>query len=77
MVSSSFRLLRLSISLSTEKEYCKIANKRIEDLKEGILKIRPINKPIHKPTGKDKVAQIPKEWAELEFANGNGVNEHK
>lgn len=68
---------RNGMGIEKEKEYCKIANKRIEDLKEGTLKIRPINKPIHKPTGKDKVAQIPKEWAELEFVNGNGVNGHK
>ncbi|MEO0074795.1 MAG: site-specific DNA-methyltransferase [candidate division WOR-3 bacterium] len=65
---------RNGIGIEKEKEYCKIANKRIEDLKEGRLKIRPINKPIHKPTGKDKVAQIPKEWEELAFVNGNGRN---
>ncbi len=67
---------RNGMGIEKEKEYCKIANKRIEDLKEGRLKIRPINKPIHKPTGKDKVAQIPKEWAELAFVNGNGANGH-
>lgn len=67
---------RNGIGIEKEKEYCKIANQRIEDLKEGRLKIRPINKPIHKPTGKDKVAQIPKEWAELAFVNGNGTNGH-
>lgn len=67
---------RNGMGIEKEKEYCKIANKRIEDLKEGKLKIRPINKPIHKPTGKDKVAQIPKEWAGLTFVNGNGTNGH-
>ena len=68
---------RNGMGIEKEKAYCKIANQRIEDLKEGKLKIRPINKPIHKPTGKDKVAQIPKEWLELSFANGNGTNGHK
>ncbi|MCZ7611916.1 MAG: site-specific DNA-methyltransferase, partial [Ignavibacterium sp.] len=67
---------RNGMGIEKEKEYCKIANKRIEDLKEGRLKIRPINKPIHKPTGKDKIAQIPKEWAELAFVNGKGTNGH-
>ncbi len=67
---------RNGMGIEKEKEYCKIANKRIEDLNEGRLKIRPINKPIHKPTGKDKVAQIPKEWAELAFVNGSGTNGH-
>jgi len=65
------------MGIEKEKDYCKIANQRIEDLKEGKLKIRPINKPIHKPTSKDKVAQIPKEWLELSFENGNEVKGHK
>lgn len=58
---------RNAMGIEKEKEYYEIANKRIKDLKEGTLKIRPINKP----TGKDKVAQIPKEWAEFEFVNTN------
>ncbi|MFW5762278.1 MAG: hypothetical protein ACOCXH_14990 [Cyclobacteriaceae bacterium] len=49
------------MGIEKEKSYCDIANKRIDDLKEGILKIRPINKPIHKPSGRDKVCQVPKE----------------
>lgn len=68
---------RKGMGIEKEIEYCKIARQRIEDLKEGKLKIRPINKPIHKPTNKDKVAQFPKEWSELSFANGNGTNEQK
>lgn len=68
---------RNGMGIEKEKEYCEIANKRIKDLKEGTLKIRPINKPIHKPTGKDKVAQIPKEWTEFEFVNTNGLNAQK
>jgi DNA modification methylase len=68
---------RNGIGIEKEKEYCEIANQRIADLKEGLLNIRPINKPIHKPTSKDKVAQIPKEWLELSFANYYGTNEYK
>lgn len=56
---------RNAVGIEKEKEYCRIANKRIEDLKDGKLKIRPINKPLHKPTGKEKVAQIPIEWMQL------------
>jgi DNA modification methylase len=73
-VIGAIRNNRNGIGIEKEEEYCKIANNRIEDLKEGRLKVRPINKPIHKPTGKDKVAQIPKEWAELAFVNGKGTN---
>lgn len=58
---------RNGVGIEKEKEYCTIANKRIKDLKEGKLRVRPINKPIHKPTAKDKVAQVPKEWGELAF----------
>lgn len=70
---------RNAIGIEKELDYCNIAKQRVKDLKEGNLKIRPINKPIHKPTGKEKVAQMPKEWLELEFDNNslknNGVNQ--
>jgi adenine-specific DNA-methyltransferase len=62
---------RNAIGIEKEKEYCKIAQTRINDLKEGKLKIRPINKPIHIPSKKDKVTQVPKEWLQLDLANGN------
>lgn len=68
---------RNAIGIEKEKSYCKIANSRIEDMKDGRLKMRPINKPIHKPKAKDKIAQIPKEWAELAFGDFNGVNGKK
>lgn len=67
---------RNAIGIEKEETYCKIANQRINDFNEGILKIRPINKPIHIPTGNDKVSQVPKEWLEIELinVNGNGLN---
>ncbi len=62
---------RNAIGIEKELEYCKISKQRIFDLIEGKLKIRPINKPIHKPTRNDKVAQVPKEWVQLEIVDGN------
>ena len=56
---------RNAIGIEKEEEYCKIAVQRIKDFNDGILKFRPINKPIHKPTQNDKIAQFPKEWLEL------------
>ena len=53
---------RNAIGIEKEIEYCRIAEQRIKNLKENKLKLRSINKPIHKPSAKDKVAQIPKEW---------------
>lgn len=41
---------RNAIGIEKEDEYCKIAVQRIKDFNDGILKFRPINKPIHKPT---------------------------
>lgn len=53
---------RNSIGIDREKKYVEIANKRVDDLKHGKLKLRPINKPIHKPKPTDKISQRPKEW---------------
>ncbi len=63
---------RNAMGIDKEEEYCKIAKQRIKDFNEGKLKIRPINKPIHKPSGNDKVSQVPKEWLQLELQNVNG-----
>ena len=60
---------RNAIGIEKEESYCKIARQRIKELKEGILKVRPINKPIHKPSGNDKVSRVPEEWLTLNFVN--------
>jgi DNA modification methylase len=61
---------RNALGIEKEEAYCKIARQRISELKEGLLKVRPINKPIHKPSGKDKVSKIPEEWLKLNLVNG-------
>jgi len=48
-----------------EQEYVKIARDRIRDYYNGTLKIRPVGRPVHEPTGKEKIVQIPQEWSEL------------
>ncbi len=70
-VLGAIRNNRNAIGIEKEEAYCKIAKQRIEDLKEGRLKMRPINKPIHKPTGNDKVSQVPESWLKLNFVNGH------
>lgn len=65
-IIAAIRNRRNCIGIEKESNYCKISNKRIEDLKEGILRIRPINKPVHKPSKNDKVTRVPKEWMKLE-----------
>jgi hypothetical protein len=46
-------------------EYCELAADRITQYRDGTLKIRPIGKPVHVPTGKEKVSQVPDEWLDL------------
>ena len=62
---ASLKNYRNSIGIEKEKEYVSLANERIEKLKEGKLKLRPINKPIHKPKPNDKIAKIPEKWTKL------------
>ena len=61
---------RNAIGIEKEKAYCSIATQRIKALNEGKLNIRPINKPIHKPSGRDKVSRVPDEWSQLTIEDG-------
>jgi DNA modification methylase len=56
---------RKGIMAELMPEYCDLAVSRIDDIRDGTLKIRPIGKPVHVPSGRDKVSQIPTEWLEL------------
>ncbi len=68
---ASMKNNRNSLGIEKETEYCNIAQQRIDDLYEGRLKFRPINKPIHEPSGKDKVSQVPKQWLQLDIDSIN------
>ncbi|HXB42547.1 MAG TPA: site-specific DNA-methyltransferase [Puia sp.] len=61
---------RNAIAIEKEKSYCDIGEQRVREFNEGKLKIRPINKPIHKPSGNDKVSKTPAGWRRLNLANG-------
>lgn len=37
-------------------------------LQNGTLRVRPPGKPVHTPSGREKVAQIPMQWLEAEDA---------
>lgn len=58
---------RNAMGIDKEKAYCDIADQRIKEFEEGKLKIRPINKPIHKPSGREKISQYPVEWNQLKI----------
>jgi adenine-specific DNA-methyltransferase len=57
---------RRGIMADLFSEYVELAADRIEQYRDGTLKIRPIGKPVHVPTGKEKVSQIPDEWLDIE-----------
>lgn len=60
---------RSAIGIDKETDYCAIANSRIDSFLNGDLKFRPINKPIHEPTYKDKISKIPDEWLMFDLNN--------
>ena len=45
-----------------EAKYVDIARERLQEYFDGVLPYRPLGKPVYQPTGKEKIAQIPKEW---------------
>ena len=53
---------RRTMGCEKEIRYIEVAKKRIQDYYDGTLRIRPLGRPIHKPTGKEKVCRIPDEW---------------
>lgn len=53
---------RRAIGSEKEKKYIQIAEDRLKSLFKGTLKVRPLGKPIYKPSPNMKVAQIPDEW---------------
>ena len=53
---------RRVIGCDREPLYIQIAKCRIADLYDGKLRVRPLGKPVHQPSGKERVVQIPDEW---------------
>ena len=53
---------RKAIAAEQDSQYVAITHERIQKFIQGELPLRPLGKPIHKPTGKERIAQIPLEW---------------
>lgn len=53
---------RRGMGSEQDEEYIGIAHERIAAFYNGTLSIRPLGKPVYKPTGREKVSQIPPEW---------------
>jgi len=53
---------RRAMGSEQDAEYIRIAKERLFAYFGGTLKVRPMGKPVYKPTGKEKVAKVPDEW---------------
>lgn len=59
---AALRQGRRAIGCEKEAEYVALAKDRVEKFSEGILPYRPLGKPVHVPSGREKVSQRPTEW---------------
>ena len=59
---AALRHQRRAMGCEKEEDYIQIAHQRIHDLYSGKLGYRPLGKPVHQPTGREKVSQIPMDW---------------
>ena len=53
---------RKAIAAEQDSNYVAMTRERIQKFAEGTLPLRPLGKPIHKPTKKERTAQMPLEW---------------
>ena len=56
---------RRAMGSEQEAAYIDIALERITSFFNGTLSLRPMGKPVYKPSGKEKVAQVPPEWRQV------------
>lgn len=59
---ASLKHKRHAVGCDKDPEYVGLAQKRISAFFAGWLPIRPLGKPIHKPSGREKISQIPDDW---------------
>ncbi len=59
---AALRRGRKAIGCEQDEKYVEIGRDRIANFYAGLLPYRPLGKPVHQPTGREKVSQVPKEW---------------
>lgn len=59
---AALRHNRKAMGCEKEPQYVATAKDRIEQFFAGALPYRPLGKPVHQPTGREKVSQVPPEW---------------
>lgn len=60
---------RRGMVIDRDADYLKLTRERVISFQNGTLKTRPLGKPVHKPTGKEKVAQVPSSWLTEDINN--------
>ncbi len=60
---------RRGMVIDRDPNYIRLTHQRIIDFQNGTLKMRPLGKPVHQPTGKEKISQIPAEWLDKKQEN--------
>ena len=55
---------RRAVGIDRDADYVALARRRVADYYAGRLTLRPLDKPVHQPSGREKVAQIPLRLAE-------------
>ena len=63
---AAVKLERRAMGCEREVRYIEEAKKRMALLFSGKLPYRPLGKPVHQPTGREKVSKIPRAWLMLE-----------
>ena len=53
---------RRAMGCERDEKYIEEAKRRMNLVFTGELPYRPLGKPVHQPTGKEKVSQIPSQW---------------
>lgn len=53
---------RRAIASEKETEYVEITRERLRSFFNGTLRLRPLGKPVHQPTGRESISQPPPEW---------------
>lgn len=59
---AALRRRRRTIGCEKDEQYAMVARGRIADFHAGKLRYRPLGKPVHQPSGREKVSQIPEQW---------------
>jgi len=57
---------RRAMGSERDENYIAITRERLAAFFDGQLKIRPLGRPVYKPTGRERISRIPPEWEAAE-----------